>query len=78
WESQISREITIQIKPDDNLDMEKSLTQARDLALTFVGTKSGQIAVERTMLTPPSVRQERKAMIDITTIKALPWMLEGG
>lgn len=23
WESQISREITIQIKPDDNLDMEK-------------------------------------------------------
>src|ERR1044072_8892642 len=35
-------------------------------------------AVERTMLTPPSVRQARKAMIDITTIKALPWMLDGG
>ncbi|XKM42956.1 hypothetical protein A4U53_011320 [Rhizobium ruizarguesonis] len=35
-------------------------------------------AVERTMLTPPSVRQARKAMIDITTINALPWMLEGG
>ncbi|MGO7924698.1 ABC transporter permease, partial [Rhizobium ruizarguesonis] len=29
WESQIAREITIQIKPDDNLDMEKALTQAR-------------------------------------------------
>ncbi|TCL72676.1 cell division transport system permease protein [Rhizobium sp. BK251] len=43
WESQISREITIQIKPDDNLDMEKALNQARDLALTFVGTKTGQI-----------------------------------
>ena len=46
WESQISREITIQIKPDDNLDMEKALTQARDLALTFVGTRSGQIVDE--------------------------------
>ena len=46
WESQISREITIQIKPDDNLEMEKALTQARDLALTFVGTKSGQIVDE--------------------------------
>src|SRR6218665_1522748 len=39
WQSQISREITIQIKPDENLDMEKALNQARDLALTFVGTK---------------------------------------
>lgn len=46
WESQISREITIQIKPDDNLDMEKALTQARDLALSFVGTKTGQIVDE--------------------------------
>jgi len=46
WESQISREITIQIKPDDNLDMEKALVQARDIALTFVGTKSGQIVDE--------------------------------
>ncbi|MCM2396239.1 ABC transporter permease [Rhizobium sp. S95] len=43
WQSQISREITIQIKPDDNLDMEKALTKARDLALTFVGTKDGRI-----------------------------------
>src|SRR4051794_30125492 len=31
WQSQISREITIQIKPDDGLDMDKALTQARDL-----------------------------------------------
>ncbi|KQV24362.1 cell division protein FtsX [Rhizobium sp. Root1203] len=46
WEGQISREITIQIKPDDGLDMEKALVQARDIALTFVGTKSGQIVDE--------------------------------
>ncbi|AVA23183.1 cell division protein [Rhizobium sp. NXC24] len=46
WESQISREITIQIKPDDNLDMDKALASARDIALGFVGTKSGQIVDE--------------------------------
>ena len=46
WESQISREITIQIKPDDNLDMEKALEEAKQIALTFVGTKSGQIVDE--------------------------------
>jgi cell division transport system permease protein len=46
WESQISREITIQIKPDDNLDMEKALVQARDIAMTFVGTRTGQIVDE--------------------------------
>ncbi|PST18526.1 ABC transporter permease [Mesorhizobium plurifarium] len=43
WQSQISREITIQIKPDDNLDMEKALADARDLALTFSGTTGGTI-----------------------------------
>ncbi|QRM53376.1 ABC transporter permease [Sinorhizobium sp. BG8] len=43
WQSQISREITIQIKPDDTIDMEKALRDARDLALTFNGTKDGQI-----------------------------------
>jgi len=43
WQSQISREITIQIKPDDGLDMDAALKKARDLALTFVGTKSGTI-----------------------------------
>src|SRR4249920_2283949 len=39
WESQISREITIQIKPDDNLDMDKALEEAKQIALNFVGTK---------------------------------------
>lgn len=43
WESQISREITIQIKPDEKLDMEKALADARDLALTFNGTTDGTI-----------------------------------
>ena len=46
WESQISREITIQIKPDDNLDMEKALVQARDIAMTFVGTWKDQDVVK--------------------------------
>ena len=43
WQSQISREITIQIKPDDALDMEAALRDARDVALTFSGTRDGQI-----------------------------------
>ncbi|MBP1858912.1 cell division protein FtsX [Rhizobium herbae] len=43
WQSQISREITIQIKPDEKLDMEKALADARDLALTFEGTTDGTI-----------------------------------
>jgi cell division transport system permease protein len=43
WQSQISREITIQIKPDDGLDMAAALKRARDVALTFVGTKDGTI-----------------------------------
>ncbi|NKN37057.1 ABC transporter permease [Agrobacterium sp. a22-2] len=46
WQSQISREITIQIKPDENLDMNKALVRAKDLALTFVGTRDGQIMDE--------------------------------
>ena len=43
WQSQISREITIQIKPEDGLDMNAALTKARTLALTFVGTRDGTI-----------------------------------
>ncbi|MDO6964780.1 cell division protein FtsX [Rhizobium alvei] len=43
WASQISREITIQIKPDEAIDIEKSLLEARQLALNFVGTRSGKI-----------------------------------
>jgi cell division transport system permease protein len=43
WESQISREITIQIKPDDNLDMDKALEDARRLASSFVGVTGATI-----------------------------------
>ncbi len=46
WQSQISREITIQIKPEDGLDMNAALKKARDLALTFVGTREGTIMDE--------------------------------
>jgi len=43
WESEIAREITIQIKPEDGLDMDSALVKAKDLALTFVGTRDGRI-----------------------------------
>jgi len=43
WQSQISREITIQIKPEDGLDMNAALNKARNLALSFVGTREGTI-----------------------------------
>lgn len=43
WQGEISREITIQIKPDEALDMEAALRDARDLTLTFPGTRDGQI-----------------------------------
>lgn len=43
WASQISREITIQIKPDDKIDMDKTLLAVRELALSFVGTTGGTI-----------------------------------
>ena len=43
WQSEIAREITIQIKPDDGLDMDAALKKARDVALTFVGTRDGTI-----------------------------------
>jgi cell division transport system permease protein len=43
WQSQISREITIQIKPDDGLDLEAALVSARDIALGFAGTKDATI-----------------------------------
>jgi cell division transport system permease protein len=46
WQSQIAREITIQIKPEDGLDMDQALIKARNLALTFIGTKDGQIMDE--------------------------------
>ncbi len=43
WQSQISREVTVQIKPEEGLDMDAALAKARDLALTFVGTKDAQV-----------------------------------
>lgn len=43
WQSQISREITIQIKPDDNLDMDKALNDARNLASSFVGVTGATV-----------------------------------
>jgi cell division transport system permease protein len=43
WQSEISREITIQIKPAEGLDMEESLLKAKNLALSFVGTKEGTV-----------------------------------
>jgi len=46
WQSQISREITIQIKPEEGLDMDAALTKAKDLALGFVGTVEGTIMDE--------------------------------
>nr|CAD6432546.1 ABC transporter permease [Rhizobium sp. Q54] len=46
WQSQISREITIQIKPAEGLNMDEALQKAKDLALGFVGTKEGTILDE--------------------------------
>ncbi len=43
WQSQISREITIQIKPDENLDLQSALGNARDIALSFEGTTDAMI-----------------------------------
>jgi cell division transport system permease protein len=43
WQSQISREITIQIKPDDNLDMDKALIEARNIAASFVGVTGATV-----------------------------------
>lgn len=43
WQSQISREITIQIKPVDGVEMEAALSQARDVALSFPGAETAEI-----------------------------------
>ncbi|MET3587094.1 cell division transport system permease protein [Pseudorhizobium tarimense] len=43
WQSEISREITIQIKPSEGLDMDATLEKAKNLALGFVGTQEGTI-----------------------------------
>lgn len=43
WQGDVSREITIQIKPADGLDMEAALNTTRTLVLDFPGTLSAQI-----------------------------------
>lgn len=43
WQSQISREVTIQIKPDEGLDLQAALLSARDIALSFEGTTDATI-----------------------------------
>ena len=46
WQGGISREVTIQIKPQEGRDMNAALLQARDIALQFVGTVEGRIVDE--------------------------------
>lgn len=43
WQGDISREITIQIKPVDDLDMEAALTKVRSIVLTYPGALSAEI-----------------------------------
>jgi cell division transport system permease protein len=43
WETQISREATIQIKPADGFDMEEALEEARALAAGFPGVRGASI-----------------------------------
>jgi len=43
WQSQISREITIQVKPDDNFDMDTVLNQVRTGVLAIPGVTSASI-----------------------------------
>ena len=43
WESQISREITVQVRPDDGLDMQQALATVRQIALATPGVASAAI-----------------------------------
>lgn len=43
WQGDVAREITIQIKPADSLDMEAALVEVRAIALSFTGAVSAQI-----------------------------------
>lgn len=43
WQTQIAREATIQIKPQDGLDMEAALTTARAVAQSFSGVRDATI-----------------------------------
>lgn len=46
WQGGISREVTIQIKPQEGRDMNQALLNARDVALQFVGTLDGRVVDE--------------------------------
>jgi cell division transport system permease protein len=43
WQSQISREATIQIKPAPDFDMDGALSQARQIAIEFAGVRDARI-----------------------------------
>ena len=43
WQGDISREITIQVKPADGLDINAALESVRETALAFPGTRSASI-----------------------------------
>ena len=43
WQSQISREATIQIKPEDGLDMEAALVDAQGIAAAITGVRDARI-----------------------------------
>ena len=43
WESQISREITVQVRPDDGLDMRQALETVRSIALATPGVSAANI-----------------------------------
>jgi cell division transport system permease protein len=43
WESQISREVTVQVRPDEGLDMAASLARVRAIALGTSGVASADI-----------------------------------
>lgn len=43
WQSQISREITVQIKPEEGLDMAAALETARTTILSFEGAEDAEI-----------------------------------
>ncbi|MBC8129595.1 MAG: ABC transporter permease [Rhizobiaceae bacterium] len=43
WESQISREVTVQVRPDDGLDMAEALETVRAIALGMQGVTSAEV-----------------------------------
>ena len=51
WQSQISREATIQIKPADDFDIEAALDSAREIAISFSGVRDARVVdIEDTKL----------------------------